>query len=98
MEINTNYVVGILIFIILILVFSKIQVSTSGTSSYVSTPQPSYALQTSSTHNNVGNETTFLEAQGMPQKNNVMSSEMKAYINSLEDSMYYNNCKYVPNF
>lgn len=98
MEINTNYVVGILIFIILILLFSKVQVSTSGAGGSVRMPQPSYTLQTSSMHNNVGNETTFLEAQGMPQKNNAMSNEMRAYINSLEDSMYYNNCKYVPNF
>ncbi len=97
MEINTNYIIGGLVFLVLILIFSKIQISTSeGTSTMHK--EPSYSLITSSSHNNVGNDSTFLEAQGMPQKNNVMSSEMKAYINSLEDSMYYNNCKYTPNF
>ena len=93
MELNQKIIIGFLVIVILILIFSKISVGFSGDQTNLINDQ---LQQLQNKIENVGklNTTNTLGPSGFDLKNSgLLSNDFKKQLDEIENKFYYDNCR-----
>ena len=93
MELNQKIIIGFLVIVILILIFSKISVGFSGDQTNIINDQ---LQQLQNKIENVGklNTTNTSGPSGFDPKNSgLLSNDFKKQLDEIENKFYYDNCR-----
>lgn len=95
MELNQKIVVGFLVIVILILIFSKISVGFSGDQTNLINDQ---LQQLQNKIENVGklnptNITSSIPSGFDPKNSGLLSNDFKKQLDEIENKFYYDNCR-----
>ncbi len=91
MELNETLIITFLVFVIIILIFSKISISLGNSSNYDDTLnlQSQQQSQKSQQYQNIISSPTY----NNNNMNDLLSNDVKKQLDALENQFYFNDCR-----